>query len=452
MSNTIKSYDDMIINLEYLNDNTIVEEFLQNPNPQEIGYEIIPIENQNFLSIPFSETPVQTIKSMFSNINLDNIKAEYFQSRSDVEKKVIELQTGTLKIKEPLELKELVEYGSRINKKRGFLFVSKVLGKHIPVHPSVMKKTYDDMAKEINKKVDTSLDTIVIGFAETATALGQGVFDSLKIPNSFYIHSTRYCFDKPIFFEFFEEHCHAPSHVFYEPTDEKFRNLIKTAKNVILVDDEVTTGNTANNMVKALKDVLPEAEHFYLTTILNWSEKEYDSFEYISLYKDSFEFIPDEEALNEIVPFTSVPKIVTPLDQLLPNNYGRFGVGLEHKDFSKYVNVEEYTKEDKILVLGTSEFMYTPYLMAKYMEENGLDVYFQATTRSPANVDESLKSRMEFKDNYFENIDNFLYNVSDKEYDYILICYETKELPQEFTLIEKLKKLNNNVKEINYGI
>ncbi|MEC1550449.1 phosphoribosyltransferase domain-containing protein [Bacillus rugosus] len=37
----------------------------------------------------------------------------------------------------PLSIPEqvLFEMAARVNKKRGFLFVSKVLGKHIPVHP-----------------------------------------------------------------------------------------------------------------------------------------------------------------------------------------------------------------------------------------------------------------------------------------------------------------------------
>ncbi|MBN2826244.1 MAG: TRSP domain-containing protein, partial [Campylobacterales bacterium] len=101
---------------------------------------------------------------------------------------------------------------------------------------------------------------------------------------------------------------------------------------------------------------------------------------------------------------------------------------------------EEELRDKRVLVLGTAEFMYPPYLFALSLEQYGIDVYFQATTRSPANVDGDIESRLEFKDNYFENIDNFLYNVDDKNYDKIFICYETTQKPKNFKLKEILNR------------
>ncbi len=92
--------------------------------------------------------------------------------------------------------------------------------------------------------------------------------------------------------------------------------------------------------------------------------------------------------------------------------------------------------------------MYPPYLLALYLEENGIDVYNQATTRSPINIDGEIKSKLNFIDNYFENIDNFLYNVIDREYDKIYICYETTQKPKQFKLKEMLEKLNFEVEDI----
>ncbi len=54
----------------------------------------------------------------------------------------ITLKTGVLKVKQNQRLDSLVGYSSRINKKRGFFFVSKVLGKHTPCKPSLMRTTY----------------------------------------------------------------------------------------------------------------------------------------------------------------------------------------------------------------------------------------------------------------------------------------------------------------------
>ena len=61
----------------------------------------------------------------------------------------IDLKTGILSLEENKKLDSLIGFGSRINKKRGFLFVSKVLGKHLPVKPFVMKNIYKELAKLI---------------------------------------------------------------------------------------------------------------------------------------------------------------------------------------------------------------------------------------------------------------------------------------------------------------
>jgi len=88
--------------------------------------------------------------------------------------------------------------------------------------------------------------------------------------------------------------------------------------------------------------------------------------------------------------------------------------------------------------------------LQQFLEDNGIETYFQATTRSPVNVDGAIKSKLQFKDNYFENIDNFLYNVIDKEYDKIFICYETTKLPTNFNLKSQLKKFN--VEELFFNV
>ncbi len=345
----------------------------------------------------------------------------------------IELKTGSLEIEKSEKLEKLVDYGSRINKKRGFLFVSKVLGKHLPTKPSLMQKTYKDLANLIPKSNEP---TLFIGFAETATALGQGVFEEANLKNSFYIHSTRFQTSNKIFLSFFEEHCHAPSHIFYEPLDEELKNMIKDIKRVVLIDDEVSTGNTANNLVNELKKVLPNAKKYYLLTILNWAEKNYENFEYLSLYQGNFTFTPKEINFESCV--ISEPSEIKDLNEIIPYNFARYGTKKLNLDFS-FVKLEKL-KNKKILVLGTSEFMYPPYLFAKYLEENGIESYFQATTRSPVNIDGAIKSKLDFKDNYFEEIDNFLYNVIDKEYDKIFLCYETTKLPATFDLKKQLKQ------------
>lgn len=357
----------------------------------------------------------------------------------------IALKTGTLEIESNKTLEQLVDFGSRINKKRGFLFVSKVLGKHLPTKPSVMKKTYQQLASLLPK---SSEPTLFIGFAETAIALGQGVFEEANLANSFYIHSTRFQTSKKVFFSFFEEHCHAPSHIFYEPENPKLREMLCDIKRVILIDDEVSTGNTSNNLVNELKKILPLAKEYYLLTILNWATTSYENFNYLSLHQGSFTFIPkDIEFQNTII---SEPLEIKDLDEIIPYNFGRYGVQKLNLDFSNLVRLETL-KNKKVLVLGTAEFMYPPYLLAKYLEENDIECYFQATTRSPINIDGAIGSKLSFKDNYFEEIDNFLYNVSDRMYNKILLCYETTKIPESFDLKKQLAECFD-VEEIYFNV
>ncbi|MFK5975119.1 MAG: phosphoribosyltransferase domain-containing protein [Sulfurovum sp.] len=346
----------------------------------------------------------------------------------------IELKTGTMDIELNDKLNSLVDFGSRINKKRGFLFVSKVLGKHLPTKPSLMRNTYQELANLIPLSNEP---TLFIGFAETATALGQGVYEEANLKNSFYIHSTRFQTSDDVFFSFFEEHCHAPSHIFYTPKDKKLQDMLYDITRVVLIDDEVSTGNTANNLVQQLQKVLPKVDKYYLLTILNWTKREYDSFEYLSLYRGDFDFSPREMDFDSVV--VSEPKEVKDLDKIIPYNFARYGTQKLDLDLAQYVDIKSL-KDKKVLVLGTAEFMYPPYLLAKYLEENKIDVYFQATTRSPVNIDRAITSKLQFEDNYFEKIDNFLYNVIDREYDKVFLCYETTSLPQGFDLKYKLEE------------
>lgn len=351
----------------------------------------------------------------------------------------VALRTGTLHIEKSAKLTALVGFGSRINAKRGFLFVSKVLGKHLPVKPSVMQETYRKLASLIPY---SNLPTLFIGFAETATALGQGVFEEANLTNSFYIHSTRFKTSSPLFFSFFETHCHAPSHLLYLPKDTELQEALKSVGRVILIDDEVSTGNTANNLISQLKPLLPQVEDFYLLTILNWSQQHYESYDYLSLYQGAFAFEPKPfEALESVV---SEPEVIEDLDAIIPYNFGRYGT--KKLDLSFEIDIA-LLQNKKVLVLGTAEFMYPPYLFALYLESCGIECYFQATTRSPVNVDGAITSKISFKDNYLENIDNFLYNVIDRMYDKVYVCYETTTLPANFEL-KKILESYFEVEEI----
>ena len=66
----------------------------------------------------------------------------------------------------------LIGFAARVNAKRAFLFMSKVLGKHYPARPSRMHEVHQQLAQQLN---DLKGPVVFIGMAETATGLGQGV-------------------------------------------------------------------------------------------------------------------------------------------------------------------------------------------------------------------------------------------------------------------------------------
>src|SRR6476661_6368122 len=73
------------------------------------------------------------------------------------------------------EADELLGFAARANAKRGFLFLSKVLGKHWPVKPSAMIEIHDRLAATVPA---TEGPVVFIAMAETAIGLGQGVFEA----------------------------------------------------------------------------------------------------------------------------------------------------------------------------------------------------------------------------------------------------------------------------------
>ncbi len=124
-------------------------------------------------------------------------------------------------------------------------------------------------AYSIVQKLRCSLDepVVFIGFAETATALGHGVFDCFS--DATYIHSTRErLVDQEVTLYFEEEHSHATDQRCYAP--EQYLN---NDKPICLVDDEITTGNTALNIIASIQKRFPRKEYTVLS-LLDWRSEE----------------------------------------------------------------------------------------------------------------------------------------------------------------------------------
>ncbi|WP_454865503.1 TRSP domain-containing protein [Pseudomonas hormoni] len=88
-------------------------------------------------------------------------------------------------------------------------------------------------------------------------------------------------------------------------------------------------------------------------------------------------------------------------------------------------------------MVGTSEFVWRPFLLAERLQRAGADVHFSSTSRSPI-AGYAIGHVLSFADNYGLGIPNFLYNVSPGQFDRVLICSETPVKAASASLIESL--------------
>jgi len=413
------------------------------------------------------------------------------------------------------ELEQLFQMAARINKNRSFLFVSQVLGKHLAVnakipllvgsllairHLEVVHGVCDPRAQKIASAIQTkqgleeiwcSLQndplhlpkpTTFIGFAETATALGHAVFSTFK-NNAKYIHTTReQVVNLSSIINFEEEHSHATSHRVYALNSEFFQD----DSEVVLVDDEVTTGKTAINIIRKIKSQYPLKKVFTIVSILDWRTPEYReryrkleeelniTIHTISLIDGivSIEGTPNiednemkiEETFQPVVSYLPVNDLISSenLQQNssisvngIPNksyylqSTGRFGLTIEkEKEYSSQIHkIADFLKEhrhgEKTLVVGTGEFMYVPMHIASQMGEH---VYFQSTTRSPIyhldSQDYTIQQKFVFDSPENQGVTNYLYNIESNQYDEVFIIFERiASLDAVSPLIEQFSKV-----------
>ncbi|MFE7414156.1 phosphoribosyltransferase [Streptomyces laurentii] len=161
-------------------------------------------------------------------------------------------------------LPDLLGLALRRNPKRAHLLVSNVLGKHVPQSPGVIHDAGVTLGRRVHDLLgpEEAADAVVLGYAETATALGHCVADGLG--HAPYLHSTR----RPVAgmtpaggFE--ESHSHATSHLLL-PEDPE---LLRGDGPLVLVDDEFSTGNTVLNTVRALHERHPRKRYVIVALV-----------------------------------------------------------------------------------------------------------------------------------------------------------------------------------------
>lgn len=168
----------------------------------------------------------------------------------------------------------MLGFAARANPRRPYLFVSRVLGRHVPVTPAMMRETYRLLCLELGADLNTLAGPVwVIGMAETATGLGGGIADTLGRLHGradvVFQHSTRLPLAVPPLLTFREAHSHAPGHLLYPPTPA-LAPLFTRARTLLLVDDELSTGATLENLIKAILPLMPALTRVGVVSLVDW--------------------------------------------------------------------------------------------------------------------------------------------------------------------------------------
>jgi len=331
-------------------------------------------------------------------------------------------------------LGDLMALAERQNPKRAFLFVSKVLGRHIPVAPSAHRAALRALAQKAALHCLPG-PVLAIGFAETAIGLGAGVADSLQRLDTgravAFLPTTRHPGDAPVWFAFSEDHSHATAHSVLVPVGEA-APTIHQAQTLLLVDDEMTTGATCANIVRAARAAGRSFQRIVIATLTDWSGGraapaiaqaaglDAADVAVVSLVAGQWAWTPHAHA-----PARALPGQEAPLDVPASFSSGSWRRGALHAPVLPTLPAPDQC--GPVLVLGTGEYVWQPFQIAEQLEAQGYTTAFGATTRSPIMPGPTIRHKITCADHYGLGVAMYIHNVAPKDWGRILLAIERED-------------------------
>ena len=329
------------------------------------------------------------------------------------------------------------------NTKRPYLLVNPLQGKHMPVSPAKSFEVFKELSDKLSLKYEGE-KLLIIGFAETATAIGAAVAVNIS-DCKYFIQTTREIITNARYLIFSETHSHATEQ---KLVSNNLHKMIEETDRIVFIEDEVTTGNTILSIINIIKDryyTLPTK--FGIGSILNsMTTDTLNKFSTAGIDCTYILKLGDEDYTSIANGYSSNNNLCRKTDfelddnvQIMVNNYLNSRVGVDTLSYKKlcsklsesvnsYIDCNELEGKD-ILVLGTEEFMYPAMYSARIIEKtfSAKSVSFHATTRSPimpcSENGYPIVSRNELASIYDKNRVTYLYNL--KKYDKAIVIHDS---------------------------
>lgn len=329
------------------------------------------------------------------------------------------------------------------NAKRAYLLVNPLQAKHMPVSPTEALTMMRALGAGLQQEFPGA--RLVLGFAETATALGAAVASRLG-PDCAFLTTTREAGEGPGWVRFLEEHSHAAEQKLWGGDLDA---LLQETDTVLFVDDEISTGKTLRNMVAQLTRRWPALGEKTLVaaSLLNRvTPEQEEALADAGITCRCLVRLPQEDHTAQVADWTvteappAVPQNLSFRQETLP------GEGL--LDPRKTLRIGAYDSScqavaeamlshtlgpvetlGKTLVLGTEECMYPALRLGEKLERLGAEVCCHATTRSPIGLCDApgypIRSGWKLPSFYEEERTTYVYNL--KEYDTVIVVSDTRK-------------------------
>lgn len=345
------------------------------------------------------------------------------------------------------------------NTKRTYLLVDPLQGKHIPVSPKASLAMMRTLGGELSREFQGT--KLVVGFAETATAIGAAVAECMG-RDCTYIQTTREeVTEVSRWIEFQEEHSHATEQ---KLSADGFAAALGDTDTVIFVDDEFSTGKTLINMIEQMRDEFPQLcdKRIVAASVINrMSDENISRLESHGMicrqllkienidYTDTVnafnirgaDDLPEADSMIKASCLTEPDPCTTPRTGVKIGEYADSILSRHDMIDSADSNMIPTGKD--IAVIGTEECMYAGLIIAEKLENSGRynSVKFHATTRSPIGICEAADypvfNGYKLQSFYEKGRQTFLYDIA--KYDSVLIV--TDSAPENTDAMNELAAL-----------